>query len=131
MLFPILETLLHVVWSDFSPLEVRLKGNGTAKSHLIRVAQTSVPVRAAQYLTDPFVTPPTTTVSKHAIPQGAITLAPMTRYRTTVDWPEAPKIVECAGLYNLEAKGTPIKGMRENIVTIPTSAAQRTKRTSK
>jgi hypothetical protein len=83
-----------------------------------------IPIGTTANTADPFITPPSTTIGKHAIPERPIALTSLSRYDTSENWPQTTHAVDNAWRWNTsKAKGTTIKRMCNDIIGIPRTTA--------
>ena len=70
----------------------------------------------------PFITPPSATVRKHAIPQGTVALTAVPSDGASIKRKHAAHVLRETAAHDGEAKSTAIKGMIFNQVGRPTAA---------
>lgn len=87
VVFPILQTTLDIVGCYRTTLKVGLQTYTCRRSHFVRTGQSVITIRTTHHITGPFITPPSSTIGEHAIPQGAVALASLACHHTTIEWP--------------------------------------------
>mmetsp|Transcript_18388 Transcript_18388/g.52700 ORF Transcript_18388/g.52700 Transcript_18388/m.52700 type:complete len:311 (-) Transcript_18388:398-1330(-) len=123
---PMLQTDVHIVPCNLSPLKVGLQRQRRRHGRLFRIADTLILVRTTEHIARPFVAPPSIA---SPLPERSVALTSLTGHHPPKQRPAARHQFNRSTSHRSESKRTPIKGMGHNGIGIPRPAAAHAKQT--